>query len=668
MYLGLIATAAGLIEVNGACLRVALPKIGAAYGLELECSPKVGNEFIVVRFDRVLQADALTRISKTFEATWQKMPSGKLRLVRTPEQDRLRRLRDQKLRIKELRDAIEDVTKVDRSPWPAARADELINEIRAKLSKFTPEVVNKISDYERGLPLAMATRSALSLISNSDLSDLEPPKRIVWASRPTALQHGLAPHPLRIFNEAISATKLWRQLLRDSSISRPIVEGSAYPIQMLDELTEPFHEVKKVTLSLEVPDPLFSSGDVATLQLWDDNQFIVKDYRQQLRTPTPSAKLPTFPEFKFRVELDQFQQQLIKVPQFGTPTVPQNRSDIVGQPTKFEPLSLLTGPLLVQWATKGKLNLVANLSDAVAFSGIRQSSLPGSNFLVDYFHSRVSAEVDGHWVSVRPKFSSESENSCDRAVLQEYLKEIRAKVPSLATLARIIAKLPPNSKNALPFFWESLLTGSSQIVNLSNPLFRFYGSLSREQRLATDGAGLGLQRLSQSQTSDLQKILLNERDRVRIEMYPGFDQGKLQLDPTELLANGFPLVTNLTAKLDDGWRVIPSSRPDGTYTTDRGWSPEIVAWTIYQVEKSPTGAERLGNPRSGNFSMFLQTTLRLILTLSGDLLARAEVGLESQHRPSVPYAELPEFFRKQVEVELERFKKNPPRGDGIFSG
>ncbi len=661
------------VQITGKSLELALPEIGNVFQTKLSASPSTARDVIVMAVKDASLKDVMAHISTAFEATWRETSTGYM-LVRTADQVRDQRKRELATRAKTISLGLEAKRKeLEKFPvWDEKEADKMIKEYQSLVRTFNPNdqrssFWQKANELQKRSPLARALSQLISYFDANELAQIGSDSAMVWSSQPTRMQRPLPQRVVQAIGNAVAIEKQWRQKISAAGLSAPQVGNTTYYLPGISDSNDSLDEAQKV--NIRVRNSQMTGGmQVQVTILSSEKAELQSTYDYLNRGFAPDlfeSKKPK--EGEILLELQGFekacaeafqpmQQQIKKIePQF---------LDLLLNPVQNDPLGLLGGPLLIQYAAKTKQNLVAHVSDMAVLTFLGQTKIPLSQFETRFSALLHSISSKDGWLEVQPTMAIEDrENRVDRKALARYVQKTIGPSFPLEERSTILAQLPLPNSNVLPAVWEMLALGKMSPQVDASRIVRFYGMLAPNQRLAMKNAQLQARNLQPNQLAELEKVVYGGDGRISITreapkaMKPGRAFNPTS-DPTEVLPNGIPADALLKVNITEETVAIPirTGGQPGYYENPAGTNASTLAWNVVEQERGINNNTFRGTLSTEKINVSQRLNYQFIIELGpGISMNTTSYDLVGQIR-TVSYSELPEAFKTEYERNLKSYR------------
>ncbi len=644
----------------GKRLALFIPEFSKAIGRPLSVGKNIEDEVICLRVVNDSSDDILAKIALAFEATWVQV-GGTLVLKRSKEQ-------------------IQETNNRERQAAQSkfVYAQELLRDQLKSAIPLTPEradafarLCNKGEEQWKGVelqvdrfdPLKRFLRQFYTNLPPSILNEVKRTKRIIWSNNPTRMQRsfpGVLNQRIPMLTKELNMmiAPLWRESHAEN-------QRTSFGWRTRHSYFS-FHDDEKVS------SPLANITAVATFWGRSFQGFPELDLEIfDAKGKKVAGFLSLDPqEGKPALKPDSVEAKTIR----GDDIYVEARSRfhdqraIVAEPyTRFlkeyinrDPLSFLAGNILVEYSTKTRQNLVANLPDAAEalFLELDSPDSPAEfeRSLPSYGLKRLQV---GTWTILGP--ASASPQRADRLALARYMTMIQARhflsIEECAdanrqlgndSLVHVVTKLDsPNEEGV-----DSLLYGS---------VGDFFVSLSEQQKHLMKQSML-IRDLTPAQQKMVTRLVYEERDLKPSSAVEGVSLPEMFDEPTRSLPEGVPLEATITLKETYEPRIQPLSivKTTGRMDEDDSWGldtfasfllpeydpPEASAYTFPTLGGSGGNTQRYDRAR---VKAAIRRTIEFHVQFTSGLCADAKVVEERKNAPFVSYLALPKNTRDEIE-------------------
>lgn len=676
--------------------RVAMPakrlvqEFGAAAQLQLDVSPQVAPDVLVVRFANVPVQTALDRIAEAANGEW-KDEEGVKRLIR-PAANANREANDERQRrIRTIREAIRK------------RVEQL------KKKPTDPSVKPEVEDFEFGMfgGGADIDRHIIDLVSRlnpADLAGTTEDDRIVFASRPTRMQK-LLPGNLEPIVADLVATH-----------NKRVAEAANRPEEEPDnEMERQMREFMKKMGVGEKPKPIegrpskllliaepqqFIGGVTVTLRLFDSHGKVAVEgstmigesnlIREAVEMADPTAKPAPAKDDK-PIEFSDTTKELTRI--FSSFGMGENRSALSKEieakllrPDLYDPLSFSVSESLMAVGKHRKLNIAALVPDTMtSVLELFFDSTPTVNGFMEGLKSSDEVEVkeEGGWLIVRPKHPVHARrHRVDRLALTKLVAAAKARGSvSLDELAEyaLTSPSPYEDSSAMAYLMlfapNSMQMGMAGVVDWDS--VRLYGTFGAEQRrtLLSEGS-ISYSSLDPRQRTLVERMMFGPGTDLKIQdpsapaktglgfmdMVASFINRKtadFRQEPTEAMPMGLPPNGYLKAK-------ISKETVGRAVSTDPMLAHVAIGadeLALFRYIKEDPMMSQLGGAMPSIDRIRLGERTNIMMKL----FAREDVALERTLQDSridpngaiFAMAEIPQSFKDEIEKRFQEFKKSP---------
>ena len=684
-------------------LEKAVRLLSQATGKRLEVSRELAGEVLVASASKVEPDELLARVASCLGATWRD-DGSKLTLVLTDAQR------------KEQRDA--------ELAWRQRAAEAAIQKLSEPLAKHPTFDAKAIEEARQGggvpamggggfSPMAMAqlgrnliagnpaspTGRAVArlarLIGPKTLAMLGDGERLVFSTRPNAMQRPFPNGSLPILNQLIAEQAKWAEAnnaVNDEAGmerllgalfggTRTAVAGSpskALLAVQRQRLTDGYEF--RLTLFDQEGKEAFSDGltmllESSPLNLLDSLGAATAP-GQEIRLSPLSAKLLGVLRGLSSIALGVAPSAAID----------DELAAVLRRPDEYEPLSFFHGEAFAAVAQAYGRNLVACVPDA-AFSA-SLFLLPGQKLTVESFLKSLqdlklmSLESDDRWIVARPTRPwYQRMQRQDRRALAGLIASVRSDgTLRLADLAAYALGNPPLLENPVASLYATLsLPGlAANPSAMQWDLLRFFGSMTASQRqMALNGAEIPLRSLTSNQRAMVWRMaylpgfLGMSGLRVQTQQ-PANPFAALRTEPTELLPNGIPGGAFVRVTVQRTQVVVNGgASPAGGLRLFSALGAEELG-AMQQLREDPALGAMVGaflpNWQTFRVGEKLQYQFLFQLTPEVSLTGMLEDVEVPEGAPAVPFDRLPQAFRERVQRTREQMKQGAAQLGSILGG
>ncbi len=684
-------------------LEKAVRLLSQAVGKRLEVSRELAGEVVVVSASKVEPDELLARVASALGASWRD-DGSKLTLVLTDAQR------------KEQRDA--------ELAWRQKAAEEAIRKLSEPLAKHPTFDAQAIEEARKGpgggprmaggglSPLAMAqlgrnliagnpaspTGRAVArlarLIGPKTLAMLGDGERLVFSTRPNAMQRQFPSGSLPILNQLVAEQAKWA----DANDAANDEGGMERLLGALFGGTRGAVAGSPSKALLSIQRQRLTDGYEFRLTLFDqDGKEVFSDGLTMLLESSPLNLLDSLGSATAtgqEIRLSPLSAKLLGVLRGisavalgGAPSaaIDDELASVLRRPDEHEPLSFFHGEALAAAAQAYGRNLVACVPDA-AFSA-SLFLLPGQKLTVESFLKSLqdlrlmSFESDDRWIVARPTRPwYQRMQRQDRRALAGLIASVRSDgTLRLADLAAYALNNPPVLESPVAQLYATLSVPGL----IANPsamqwdLLRFFGSMTASQRQsALNGAEIPLRLLTP-----------NQRAMVwRMAYLPGFlglgglrlqapqsgnPLAALRAEPTELLPNGIPNDALLRVTVQRTQVVVNGGASTGGLRLFSALGAEELG-AMQQLREDPALGAMVGSflPNWETFRVAVKLQWQFVfqLTPQVSLTGVLEDVDVPEGAPAVPFDRLPQAFRERVQRAREQMKQGAAQLGSILGG
>lgn len=683
-------------------LEKSVPRLSQALGKRLEVSKELASEVVVVRASNVEPDELLERIASAVGASWRD-DGSKLTLVLTDAQRKEQREAELAWRQKAAEAAIQRLSEpLAKHPTFDAKAIE-----EARQSGRMPVAMGgsvspmTMAQFGRNLlagnpasPTGRAVARLARLIGPRTLATLGDGERLVFSTRPNAMQRPFPNGSLPILQQLIAEQATWAEASNASNDeagmerllgalfggARAAVAGS--PSKALlsvqrQRLTDGYEF--RLTLFDGEGKEAFSDGltmllESSPLNLLDSLGTAAAP-GQEIRLSPLSAKL-----------LDVL-RSLSSMAFGGAPTaaIDDELTAVLRRPDEHEPLSFFHGEAFLAMAQAYGRNVVACIPDA-AFSA-SLFVLPGQRFTVESFVKSLqdlkvmSLASDDRWIVARPTRPwYQRMQRQDRRALASLIASVRSDgTLRLADLAAYALSNPPLLESPVASLYATLsLPGlAANPSAMQWDLLRFYGSMTASQRQAAlSGAEMPLRLLTPNQRAMVWRMAylpgLFGMSGLRVQAQRQTNPfAALRTEPTELLPNGIPAGAFVRVTVQRTQVVVNGGASAGGLRLFSALGAEELG-AMQQLREDPTLGPMVGaflpNWQAFRVGEKLQYQFLFQLTPEVSWTGMLEDVDVPDGAPAVPFDQLPQAFRERVQRTREQMKQGAAQLGSIFGG
>lgn len=669
------------IVETGGTLKSVLAAISKQSGQNLACSAALANEIMIIRVKGADIEEVKAKLASTLVAEWQADPAGRLTLVRTPLLARKAASEMVEVRGREISAKIDaELEKLAKAkPTDDLALTQMVRDL-ASMFKNNPEsnAWERLEEVKRKLPQAGLVYRALKHCNIKSLASLRPGQRIVFSTRPNAIQQPITPSLLAEVRKVAERQADWSKSTRES-----------LPTEEEDFIRYVF--------------PWTASGDVDRLLLIcrrgtfegirvelrgvDSNgRYIlrsdatlaetpVEDYRDLVDPKAPSDGEKVVELTGIAKEFALEVRKRMERGQEGQ-SISEALKEIIGSPDKFEPISYSCGSLIVGAAEALDMNLVAQSSDNLLFMATMGSGKISANRVLRLIRLNMfdlKVEQSGEWICFRPlDLVSVDANRTPRTVIAPYAKRLaNGDALILDEWASLAAKVDCETEAPVLLLMLTAIAGNRSIDSLHNwQQLRFYGQLDVNQRKAlAAGKEIAFGFLSPEQKATLSRLIYNEpeigNEGMQVPAATGDDERILEsvsTEVTEIVPNGIPATAQIRYRSESEGGFFADVSYGSGYRANMFLQTHSLAWHLFAAELPDGDAQW----RMMIDTVQPATSVNHSFSIQLSKSASQQWTLRDQRRQpgtkKVKVEELPASTKAEIEKLIEEFRKSrvPP--------
>ena len=694
----------------------ALHEIAAIANVKLEAATDVQGEVVIVSVHDAVLNDLMQRIAAATSCRWKKNEDGSYRLFRPSEIATAEEMQEAAARLAAVRKAVDKLNEpLRKNPVLDAKAadDILKNQTDPGLGALAGAGGNIAGAVKRRKSLLTGGadqptgRAAARLLAQLDLttiSNMEEGERIVFSTRPNAMQLPLGPDAGDVLNTLVAEQGVWAEAYQRKTEGETKTDVEKATRAAMHNVMGVFNgpiEGKPVKALLCVQLQSLLGAYQLRLKLYDaQGKEVFQGGQTMAVASSPLNRIDDLlkaqppsddPEIEFSDDskaLLVFFRGMLQSVMGGGSAAKDLTPEVLAKlrnPDKYDPLGFIQSEALIAVAGASKANLVADVPDSLM--GMAAGMMPGQKLTVDRFLKALGAgdsvalETKDGWMVLKPtRPVLERMKHVDRAALTRLIAVAQAKrmVPldDLAAYAVANGPLMGNDVSRLYslLFVPGAALGMTGMGGMSNwDMLRFYGSLTADQRQALGGGNqIAMRTLLPGQVDLVKRMtyypsgLMGSTLKVQQPgsqpatpaLPPGF--GGADIEPTEVLPNGLPpngfveVKVKTDSVVQDAGATQPRIQLIGTY------GPQELG--VFRVMKNdPTMGAMLSSflPQLQSFRLGNRTTYDFNFQYTPEVSMGQQLQ-DSQIDPDGPilsFADLPEDFQKQAQAMEDGMKK-----------
>jgi len=678
-------------RTNAKRAKLVLAEISQVAGMKLEASGATADEILAIRLDKAPVEEAMKRIAWAVSGEWTPHNGG-LMLTRQPSLEHAEERREAALTGRAIAESIARRVKLitDNPNFTSVEADRLAASAAGYAKSQEAEQGDQFAPgrvrIEGSAPIGRALTRLVATLDPADLVSLSVGIKVAYAVDPTPAQRQLAPAASTVLDQFMDEQEEWRaaamrhQLPVSDSGQRSSGQDLALGISNINHaslgkvLLTAFRFSSMfpiVQLELLVSDRQKRVVATQTTMIGAD----LSQISEQMAAPAPKdAKSYDTPG-------EAVAAQSLLWRQAGEPAaaIEQARQKFL-QPEKTEPLSLATGRMFLACADVTNRQLVVDLPD----SAIRTFWQPAPKFVPDQFLKMslfpfFERDTSSDWLLYRPALASYQRSvRVDREALGQFLRRYAEdRLPSLDDQATMAITLPRELENPMPSTMREAVSHHIE-PRIDENLLRFYGHLDPEAKDAARRGLLKFGRIPTAGLDDIEHIICGEQPALEFRRTPEFAgvAYPLMIQPTECMPNGIPP--------DGTLHFVVDARPVvqlGNPLTGRGLGlpealePPMFGFVMYSTTRPdlfPNMAQKNNVSLTKNLRFGSKLSINMQFRFKEDIsMDRTLQSLDVPSDRRYSFEDLPEDFRKQVQMAIDQNKKayaNAKPGDPIVLG
>lgn len=674
-----------------------LAELAPLSGLELKVSPAVASEVLVISVKDMPLGKLLNRIADVTSSRWEE--SGpRWSLVYSASKLRLEEAEDRKARLAEVRREFDSIRK-ELNPKPPTKGE----------AEKPPQISFRMNS---GGPGEKAISRIVLDLDPGIFADIKEDERVVFATAPTQMQRPLPSTATAILNRLVTEQNEHARQIAESKADNPPTKEEQDMLAIAGRFGMGDDDKKisapPVKALLTAERGMFMPGLELRLVLFDRNGTVVFTTQSNLNVggsnlfgmdmeeivseaTKPKDKPATTPN-EAPIEYSALTAEKLKTSvnmmnPGQTPDMSDALHAALARPDLRDPLSYRESEGLIALAESKKLNLIANLPDAIisTFSmGARpQKESPSQFFTWLTNNKQITIQTEGNELTVRPAKPVESRASrANRYALAQLIAVAeRNNSVSIDEMAKYALRSPAPMKT--PAAIESLMLFAPNVMSNGMAgltdwnVLRLYGSLSPDQKTALrNGGRLNFGTIGQDSKPHLFKILFGPNSPIRKDpatanmdeegglmdfalSFMGGNPKDFREEPTEIMPTGLPAMGELlmTTKVDTIVKPADSKNAMMRMMGSLG-STELALLDF--MRDQPFLAEMGGMfPQIDKViaGKRTQITMRFIVAPQVSGTARLNDDAFDPKESPVSYSSLPKEFLDKVEKRKDAFKK-----------
>lgn len=703
-------------EVRAASAPIAIAELSKQVGYPLEAMSSTKDDILIIKVDKAPLKELLNRIAKATNTEWEQTATG-MRLVRTDAIRRQEKAEEHAVLTKEIQESFNKMAKrltedgelTERGAGLTAERLVAMNERQSSGSTTAIDW----RDHQRLNSQAPAYRLLRKISPNLDaatLASIPNNRNIVFSTQPTRMQRPMPGNIQPLLQTFVKEQTIWAKAIKTARERRGgqnnyYFENMADPSQSkIGKVLLILHRSEQsrgIQLRLSIADEKGRAMGSAQESLgwsWEDSN---KELQEAQKDSANEEAMKFTGATKLIAES---MQEAFKAARQnnGQPKVDLSpeAKEVLLNPDKIEPLSLIASEAFFETARIKKLNVVCSAPDMLMFGvgPMVEGSPKPAAFMASLKIYAVDTQLKDGWLVAKPHVSSEIRaQRTDRVVLGQYLrravKEGRITIDNRAEFAYRSGK---EQEDYMPMFLLTMLgLIGNEMYGGEWDALRLYGSLTANQRqLAKAGQPIPFRSLQPGQLEIIRHVVFDS-PWSRLSMnYEASDWAEMQNDDgvyhmaglsneaTEILPNGFTGTETLTITEQNEPKFF--AKPDseaGTqmYYGEQAYDTNSLAYEIFQNERPelfpwrnqpgyPKGAItklRMGTQRQVTFQATLTKRASMHMQLTDKSYQGAEMSVDK----------LPADVKKQIQDNLAKIREqhknakapnwNPGGGGGV---
>ena len=651
--------------------------VSKSTGVPLATVPETGQEIVLVSLRSAPIKEFKDGLATAVGGTW-KEDHGVNRLIRTRKQFDDQAAAERKLRIDEVKTGLANLKKrMDVQPtFDTAAAHALAVELDAINTKYkghlsdSPGLEARIA-LEPRTPTGRLVVSIVGSLTPEEIADVGLGERIVYSTTPTSVQRSVTADLSALINRYESEHQTYADELKRFPVGQGFAQRSgdereirAADVSQVVFATErsPYNPNLTVRLSLVRRDGTIMASATSLLDLGESK-------RTDSQIGSDKVELSAS-SIAFMGAIDQLQKG-------KTFMGDKNLLAMLGEPEKFDPLSFVAADGVFGLA-KDK-NVIACIPDDgfvepafMAMADPKHIDLAKfSNWLTN--KCEVTATKDWFVASPRRKALTR-ELRVDRHVMGQFFRtSIENGGVSLDATSDMVSKMPRDYMDSIvPMMAFFLLPDLNAGVSDRNiEILRVYGQMTQEQRLAMkNGQPISVSVLSAASKAELNHLIFRADSPLDVATFslPGQPNSEpvdtISSEITVALPRGIPdrATLSMTSNSANAVLLDGGSSPSANYMP---MTAESLAYVLFSGQKAdPTDKREQVHIERYRYGQ--TRALRFNLSITENISSNSEFHETSFPRKSesIPYAQLPDAFKKAVADAMTQLKKQPNSGSG----
>ncbi|MFI5385484.1 MAG: hypothetical protein ACHQ50_05110 [Fimbriimonadales bacterium] len=626
------------------------------------------TDVIAVRVKEQPLNTLLDKIGDLTAADWV-LRDGRYELVRSTEKLRSEERAEFQAQVEVFQRVIDREKKqvAALEPWTNQAVRKLVQTlVRVREDAATGNDLSEaaMSEWRTKNPGARARSRIIASLDPKVLAALPLDRRIVFSDRPTRLQRPLPESAAATVKSFGEEQDIWSDV---ASQIAPEENGETYTrgVGKLVLAVTKMRSGGRILTGFE----LRAANRTGQIIAHGRGDFYGNDDYADLEAPKPQPG-------EQRLALSAVGKELDAV--FSEPPpnrIPSEIAELLLHPEQHEPLSLVEGETMVRIAEAQGRSMVADLPDEIFLMGLlpEEEKMPQTMALKYLQSVGIKVDESGGWTIVRPRYpTSARAQRVDRSFLGARLRSCVARgYAGLDDWASLALAAPGNTRDSIalniagPFLSGDYGDGT---------MLRLYGLLdSNQRRSLANGTPLPLSTLTLRQAEAVDALIGGRNSGLEPQGKPSDGELKeiynsIRLDPTEVFANGIPDDSSLamTSRPEPVLLSPPSDPVQGIYCYCHDLGASDLADALFSKEKPSESQGGVVEVDLHRDIFRLGTRRSLAFTFTFGNLARMRESLtdtDPKMTRAMPYDQLPQDFRKQVQDWLEELRR-----DGTFEG
>lgn len=651
--------------------------VSKSTGVSLGTVPETGQEIVLVSLRNAPLKEFKDRLAAAIGASW-KDEHGVSRLIRTRKQFDDQTAAERDLRIDEVKIGLANLKKrVEAQPsFDAGAAHALALELDGINTKYkghlsdSPGLKARIALEPRS-PTGRLVVSIVGALTPEEIADVGLGERIVYSTTPTPtpMQRGVTADLSALINRYESEHQTYADELKRFPVGKGFAQRSGDETEIrASDVSQvvfaiersPYNPNLTVRLSLVRQDGSIIAGATSLLDLGEAKRTdsSLGSGKQEL-SPSSKALMGAIGQLQKGKTFMGDKDLLAKLV----------------EPEKFDPLSFVAADGVLGLAN-GR-NVIACIPDdgfvEPAFMAMADPTHIDLAKFSNWLTNKCEVRVTGDWFVASPRRKVLTrELRVDRHVMGQFFRtSIENGGVSLDATSDLVSKMPRDYMDSIvPMMAFFLLPDLNAGVSDRNVEFlRVYGQITQEQRLALkNGHPVSVSVLGAASKAELNHLIYRADSPLQVSTFSA--PGQPNTEPAETISSeitvalprGIPDRATLSMTFNSANAVLldGGSSPSANYVP---MTAQSLAYILFSGQKAdPTDKREQVHIERYRYGQTRALTFNLSITESISSNSEFHETNFPRKTESIPFAQLPDAFKKAVADAMAELKNQPNIG------